>query len=109
MMVIVTNDSDLGCGDGAVLVMMVVDGIVMVVKVTVKSLSAIVMVMVMEVVVEVYEHLLCAGYDTFCPVSGFIPKEKIPNPHNIDLWLKVLARKQISQYQHSSSPSFLQD
>jgi len=29
------------------------------------------------------------GFDTACPVSEFIPKEKIPNPQNIDLWLKV--------------------
>jgi len=29
------------------------------------------------------------GYDTFCPVSSFIPKEQIPNPHNVNLWLKV--------------------
>jgi acylpyruvate hydrolase len=30
------------------------------------------------------------GYDTFCPIAGqVIPKEKIPDPHNIELWLKV--------------------
>jgi acylpyruvate hydrolase len=29
------------------------------------------------------------GYDTFCPVSSFIPKERLPDPHNINLWLKV--------------------
>lgn len=29
------------------------------------------------------------GFDTACPVSAFIPKEKIPNPQSVDLWLKV--------------------
>lgn len=29
------------------------------------------------------------GHDTFCPVSDFIEKNKIPDPHNIELWLKV--------------------
>jgi acylpyruvate hydrolase len=29
------------------------------------------------------------GYDTFCPVGDFIPKEKIPDPSNVELWLKV--------------------
>jgi hypothetical protein len=30
-----------------------------------------------------------ARYDTFCPISSFIPKSKIPNPQDIELWLKV--------------------
>uniref|UniRef100_K3X491 Fumarylacetoacetase-like C-terminal domain-containing protein n=1 Tax=Globisporangium ultimum (strain ATCC 200006 / CBS 805.95 / DAOM BR144) TaxID=431595 RepID=K3X491_GLOUD len=29
------------------------------------------------------------GFDTFTPVSEFIPKEAVPDPHNLDLWLKV--------------------
>lgn len=29
------------------------------------------------------------GFDTFCPVSQFIEKSKIPDPHNVRLWLKT--------------------
>ncbi|KAI9278843.1 hypothetical protein BDA99DRAFT_16928 [Phascolomyces articulosus] len=29
------------------------------------------------------------GFDTFTPISEFIPKEKITDPSNVDLWLKV--------------------
>ena len=29
------------------------------------------------------------GFDTSCPVSDFIPLEKIQDPQNVDLWLKV--------------------
>lgn len=29
------------------------------------------------------------GFDTFLPVSQVIPKSKIPDPHNIEIWLKV--------------------
>ncbi|KAK7485873.1 hypothetical protein BaRGS_00022868 [Batillaria attramentaria] len=32
---------------------------------------------------------LAKGFDTSCPVSSFIPKDKVPNPQNIQLWLKV--------------------
>uniref|UniRef100_A0A0B7BE01 Oxaloacetate tautomerase FAHD1, mitochondrial n=1 Tax=Arion vulgaris TaxID=1028688 RepID=A0A0B7BE01_9EUPU len=32
---------------------------------------------------------LAKGFDTSCPVSAFIEKEKIPDPGNIDIWLKV--------------------
>ncbi|XP_030068192.1 oxaloacetate tautomerase FAHD1, mitochondrial [Microcaecilia unicolor] len=32
---------------------------------------------------------LAKAFDTSCPVSDFIPKEKIPDPHNIKIWLKV--------------------
>ncbi|CAL1538342.1 unnamed protein product [Lymnaea stagnalis] len=32
---------------------------------------------------------LAKGFDTSCPVSAFIDKEKIPNPNNVDIWLKV--------------------
>ncbi|OWK07852.1 hypothetical protein Celaphus_00008688 [Cervus elaphus hippelaphus] len=26
-----------------------------------------------------------------CPISAFVPKEKIPDPHNLKLWLKANA------------------
>ena len=29
------------------------------------------------------------GFDTFLPVSGFVPKGKIPDPHNVELWLDI--------------------
>ena len=29
------------------------------------------------------------GFDTFLPVSRFIPKEKIPDPHDVELWLDI--------------------
>lgn len=29
------------------------------------------------------------GFDTFLPISRLIPKAKIPDPHRIELWLKV--------------------
>ncbi|CAM0142662.1 hypothetical protein VKS41_002782 [Umbelopsis sp. WA50703] len=29
------------------------------------------------------------GFDTFTPISDFIPKSAIPDPQNVDLWLKV--------------------
>jgi len=29
------------------------------------------------------------GFDTFTPISSFIPKSAIPDVHNINLWLKV--------------------
>ncbi|GAA6027021.1 hypothetical protein JCM8097_006046 [Rhodosporidiobolus ruineniae] len=29
------------------------------------------------------------GFDTFCPVGEFIPKEKIQDPHNLKLWYKI--------------------
>jgi len=28
-------------------------------------------------------------WDTFCPISSVIPREKVANPGNVDLWLKV--------------------
>jgi acylpyruvate hydrolase len=33
--------------------------------------------------------LLAKGFDTSCPISDFIPKEKLPNPDNVRLWLKT--------------------
>jgi len=32
---------------------------------------------------------LAKGFDTSCPVSSFIPKENIPDPHNCELWCTV--------------------
>ncbi|KAF8709393.1 Calcium proton exchanger, partial [Rhizoctonia solani] len=29
------------------------------------------------------------GFDTFTPTSPFIPREKIVDPHNLNLWLKI--------------------
>jgi len=29
------------------------------------------------------------GFDTFTPISSFIPKDEIRDPHNTNLWLKV--------------------
>lgn len=29
------------------------------------------------------------GFDTFLPLSGYIPKEKIPDPYNVELVLKI--------------------
>jgi acylpyruvate hydrolase len=32
---------------------------------------------------------IAKGFDTFCPVSRPIPVSKIPDPHNVNLWLSV--------------------
>lgn len=32
---------------------------------------------------------LAKGFDTSCPVSPFIPREKIMDPHNIEIWCSV--------------------
>lgn len=32
---------------------------------------------------------VCKGYDTFTPVSDFIPKSEIKDPHDLTLWCKV--------------------
>eukprot|EP01113_Clastostelium_recurvatum_P008916 TRINITY_DN1424_c0_g1_i1.p1 TRINITY_DN1424_c0_g1~~TRINITY_DN1424_c0_g1_i1.p1 ORF type:complete len:218 (+),score=68.11 TRINITY_DN1424_c0_g1_i1:144-797(+) len=29
------------------------------------------------------------GYDTFCPISAFIPRDRIPDPSKVELWLNV--------------------
>lgn len=29
------------------------------------------------------------GFDTFCPISSFIEPTRIPDPHNVRLWLKT--------------------
>lgn len=33
------------------------------------------------------------GFDTFLPLSNWIPKSKIPNPHDVELWLNVNGKK----------------
>ncbi|XP_051152866.1 probable acylpyruvase FAHD1, mitochondrial [Andrographis paniculata] len=32
---------------------------------------------------------IAKGQDTFTPISSVIPKSMVPDPHNIELWLKV--------------------
>lgn len=32
---------------------------------------------------------MAKGQDYFCPISGVIPKAKVPNPDDVGLWLKV--------------------
>uniref|UniRef100_A0A0K8S0J8 Oxaloacetate tautomerase FAHD1, mitochondrial n=1 Tax=Crotalus horridus TaxID=35024 RepID=A0A0K8S0J8_CROHD len=32
---------------------------------------------------------LAKGFSTSCPVSDFVPKEKVPDPHQLKIWLKV--------------------
>ena len=32
---------------------------------------------------------IAKGFDTFLPMSNFIPRNKIPDPHNVELWLSV--------------------
>jgi 2-keto-4-pentenoate hydratase/2-oxohepta-3-ene-1,7-dioic acid hydratase in catechol pathway len=29
------------------------------------------------------------GFDTFCPISDAVPAAKVPDPHNLGIWLKV--------------------
>lgn len=29
------------------------------------------------------------GFDTFTPISDFIPKHQIPDPANVNIWIKV--------------------
>ncbi|CAD6503962.1 BgTH12-05704 [Blumeria graminis f. sp. triticale] len=31
----------------------------------------------------------CKGFDTFLPTSSFIPKSAIPDPHNVELFLRI--------------------
>ncbi|KAL8997320.1 MAG: hypothetical protein Q9188_006355 [Gyalolechia gomerana] len=32
---------------------------------------------------------IAKGFDTFLPMSNFISSDKIPNPHNVEVWLSV--------------------
>ncbi|KAG8235864.1 hypothetical protein J437_LFUL016471 [Ladona fulva] len=44
------------------------------------------------------------GFDTACPVSQFIPKEKVSDPHNVNLWCKI--NGEIVQDGHTSEMIF---
>ncbi|XP_062914955.1 acylpyruvase FAHD1, mitochondrial [Mobula hypostoma] len=47
---------------------------------------------------------LAKAFDCSCPVSDFIPKEKVPEPHHLTLWLKV--NGQLRQQGHTSQMIF---
>jgi acylpyruvate hydrolase len=32
------------------------------------------------------------GFDTFCPVSDFLPADSVEDPHNLNLWIKVAGK-----------------
>ncbi len=32
---------------------------------------------------------IAKGYDTFAPMSGIVAKSEVPNPHDLNIWLKV--------------------
>ncbi|MEW5936452.1 MAG: fumarylacetoacetate hydrolase family protein [Candidatus Thermoplasmatota archaeon] len=32
---------------------------------------------------------IAKGYDTFAPVSEIVPRGEVPDPHNLEIWLKV--------------------
>lgn len=32
---------------------------------------------------------MAKGYDGFCPISDIIPKARIPNPDDVEVWLDV--------------------
>jgi len=44
------------------------------------------------------------GFDTFTPIGSYIPKSKIADPHNLNLWLKV--NDQIKQNGNTSDMIF---
>ena len=46
---------------------------------------------------------IAKGFDTFCPISHFIPKEKILDPHNVELSLEV----NLKQRQHDNTSLML--
>nr|XP_020661594.1 acylpyruvase FAHD1, mitochondrial [Pogona vitticeps]XP_020661595.1 acylpyruvase FAHD1, mitochondrial [Pogona vitticeps] len=47
---------------------------------------------------------LAKGFSTSCPVSDFIPKEKVPDPHQLKIWLKV--NGELRQEGHTSAMIF---
>uniref|UniRef100_UPI00398ECC53 oxaloacetate tautomerase FAHD1, mitochondrial n=1 Tax=Pristiophorus japonicus TaxID=55135 RepID=UPI00398ECC53 len=47
---------------------------------------------------------LAKAFDCSCPVSDFIPKEQVPDPHRLSLWLKV--NDQLRQRGHTSQMIF---
>ncbi|KAH9079322.1 fumarylacetoacetate hydrolase family protein [Lactarius deliciosus] len=44
------------------------------------------------------------GFDTFTPISSFIPRSKVADPHNLNLWLKI--NGQIKQSGNTSNMIF---
>lgn len=44
------------------------------------------------------------SYDTFCPVSTFVPKVDVPDPHNLVFWLKV--NQELRQKGHTKDMIF---
>lgn len=44
------------------------------------------------------------GFDSACPVGKLIPKDKIPDPHNINIWLKL--NGEMKQDQNTSDMIF---
>ncbi|XP_040829529.1 acylpyruvase FAHD1, mitochondrial-like [Ochotona curzoniae] len=47
---------------------------------------------------------LAKGFTSSCPVSAFVPKERVPDPHDLRLWLKV--NGQLRQEGHTASMIF---
>ncbi|XP_078096222.1 oxaloacetate tautomerase FAHD1, mitochondrial [Mustelus asterias] len=47
---------------------------------------------------------LAKAFDCSCPVSDFIPKDRLPDPHGLTLWLKV--NGQLRQQGHTSQMIF---
>ncbi|XP_067858949.1 acylpyruvase FAHD1, mitochondrial [Heptranchias perlo] len=47
---------------------------------------------------------LAKAFDCSCPVSEFIPKDRIPDPHRLTIWLKV--NDQMKQEGHTSQMIF---
>lgn len=44
------------------------------------------------------------GFDTFCPVSEFIAKSKVPDYNNVNLWLKVGIAREICRRKDLLTP-----
>ncbi|KAI0005942.1 hypothetical protein BJV74DRAFT_745149, partial [Russula compacta] len=44
------------------------------------------------------------GFDTFTPIGSYIPKSKVADPHNLNLWLKI--NEQIKQNGNTSDMIF---
>ncbi|XP_037363698.1 acylpyruvase FAHD1, mitochondrial [Talpa occidentalis] len=47
---------------------------------------------------------LAKGFTASCPVSAFVPKERVPDPHNLRLWLEV--NGELRQEGHTSAMIF---
>ncbi len=44
------------------------------------------------------------GFDSACPVGEFIAKDKIPDPHNVNIWLKL--NSEMKQFQNTGDMIF---